>query len=65
MAAFVNNNLACNSTATYGLAGGELVVDGREWKTISKMSECLKPVPVAKGDKIRLEATYDTIAHPA
>jgi hypothetical protein len=65
VAAFVNNKLACNSTATYGLAGGELVVDGREWKTISKMKECLEPRKVSKGDKIRLEAVYDKIAHPA
>jgi hypothetical protein len=65
VAAFVNDNLACNSTATYGLAGGELVVGGRDWKTISKMSECHKTVQVAKGDKIRLEATYDTVSHPA
>jgi hypothetical protein len=65
VAAFVNDKLACNSTAIYGLAGGDLVVDGREWKTISKMTECLAPVVVAKGDKLRLEATYDKIAHPA
>ena len=65
MAAFVNNKLACNSTAIYGLAGGELVVEGREWKTISKMTECLTPTKVAKGDRVRLEATYDMIAHPA
>ena len=65
MAAFVNNRLACNSTAIYGLAGGERVVDGREWKTISKMTECLTPTKVSRRDKIRLEATYDTIAHPA
>jgi hypothetical protein len=64
VAAFLNNKLACNSTAIYGLAGGELVLNGREWKTISKMTECLEPLRVAKGDKIRLEATYDSIAHP-
>jgi len=65
VAAFVNNKLACNSTAIYGLAGGELVLNGRDWKTISKMTECLEPLQVAKGDKIRLEAAYDKIAHPA
>jgi hypothetical protein len=64
LAAFVNDKLACNSTALYGLAGGELVVGGKEWKTISKMTECLDPFPVKKGDKIRLEAVYDNIAHP-
>jgi hypothetical protein len=32
--------------------------------TISKMSECVEPLELKKGDKIHLEATYDNIEHP-
>lgn len=64
VAAIINNKLACNSTAVYGLAGGQLVVEGKEWKTISKMNECLEPYPVKKGDKIVLEAVWDNELHP-
>jgi hypothetical protein len=65
LAAFVENKLACNSTAVYGRAGGQLVVDGKEWKTISEMTACDQPLHVKKGEKIRLEAYYDREAHPA
>jgi hypothetical protein len=64
VSAFINDKLACESKAIYGLAGGELLVDGKEWKTISKMTECLEPYPVKKGDKLRLEAAYDKSLHP-
>ena len=64
VAAFVNGKMVCNSEATYGLEGGKAVVDGKEWKTISKMSECLEPFEMKKGDKVTLEASYDNIAHP-
>ncbi|KAF2403692.1 hypothetical protein EJ06DRAFT_288207 [Trichodelitschia bisporula] len=62
--AFVNGKPICTSQATYGSAGAELIVNGKAWKTISKMSDCLDPVELKKGDKIRLEATYDNVAHP-
>jgi hypothetical protein len=39
-------------------------VDDKDWKTISKMSECTEPVQVKVGDKIKLEAIYDNVAHP-
>jgi hypothetical protein len=63
VAAFVNNRTICTSEASYGTSGS-LSVDGKPWTTISKMSECLDPVPVKKGDVVRLEVTYDEIAHP-
>jgi hypothetical protein len=62
--AFVNGKQMCNSQATYGLAGGVTIVDGKEWKTISKMSECTEPISLKKGDKIKLTAEFDNNAHP-
>ncbi|KAF2395731.1 hypothetical protein EJ06DRAFT_534661 [Trichodelitschia bisporula] len=64
VAAYVNGKLVCDSRATYGSAGSKLIVNGKEWKTISKMSECTEPIPLKKGDKIRLEAGWDNVAHP-
>jgi hypothetical protein len=64
VAAYVNGKMVCNSEAVYGLEGGRTVVDGKEWKTISKMSECIEPFELKKGDIIKLEASYDNIAHP-
>jgi hypothetical protein len=64
VAAYIDDKLACESKAIYGLPGGELVVEGKEWKTISKVTECLDPYPVKKGQKLRLEAAYDNILHP-
>jgi hypothetical protein len=79
--AFVNGKQICSSQATYGLAGGATIVDGKEWKTevsssrtlskfhlmghsISKMSECTELIRLVKGDRIRLTADYDNVAHP-
>jgi hypothetical protein len=62
--AYINGKKACSSKATYGSAGAVTVVNGKEWKTISKMSECTEPFELKKGDKIKLEASYDNIAHP-
>jgi hypothetical protein len=62
--AYVNGKQICSSEATYGLAGGATIVDGKEWKTISKMSECTEPIQLVKGDKIKLVADYDNNAHP-
>jgi hypothetical protein len=62
--AFVNDKKVCASQATYGSSSAVAVVDGKEWKTISKMSDCTEPLELKKGDKIRLEAYYDNIAHP-
>lgn len=61
---YVNGNLTCASKATYGGAGGTINVNGKTWSTIAKMGECNEPIAVKKGDKLKLEATYNTIEHP-
>lgn len=64
--AYVNGELMCNSKAIYGAAPDSIAkVDGKEWKTISKMTECSDGFDVYRGDKIKLVAGYDNIAHPA
>jgi hypothetical protein len=61
---YVNGKLYCESKAIYGGKGGTLNVDGKTWSTIATMTECNKPIPVKKGDKLKIEATYDTKEHP-
>jgi hypothetical protein len=61
---WVNDKLYCSSKAIYGGEGGEINIDGKKWATISKMTECNEPIPVKKGDKLKVQATYNTIAHP-
>jgi len=60
----VNDKLVCSSNATYGGDSSTAVVGGKEWQTITKMSECFNPVQVKKGDIIKVSALYDTKAHP-
>jgi hypothetical protein len=61
---YINGNLYCASKALYGGPGGTITVNGKSWSTIATMTECNEPVAVKKGDKIKLEATYDTKEHP-
>jgi hypothetical protein len=61
---YVNGELACASKAIYGGPGGTVNINGKTWATIAKMGECNEPIPVKKGDKLKLEATYDTKEHP-
>jgi len=61
---YINGKLYCASKATYGGPKGTVTIDGKEWATIATMSECNTPIAVKKGDKIKLEAEYDTKAHP-
>jgi len=62
----INDKVVCSSAASYGGAESTLVgKDGKKWETINSMSECNDPVKVKKGDDVQLEATFDTIAHPA
>jgi hypothetical protein len=61
---YLNGKEICVSKAEYGGAGGTMKAGAKEWTTISKMSDCLEPVAVKKGDYLRLEASYDTIKHP-
>ena len=60
----INGKLVCSSNATYGGEGHTTVVDGKEWATITKMSECMDPIEVKRGDKVKIVAAYDTVAHP-
>lgn len=62
--AFVNGKPLCTSKATYGSAGAQTIVDGKIWTTISKMSDCTEQLHLRKGDKVRLVAAFDNIAHP-
>lgn len=59
----VNNQTVCNSKATYG-GSSSLIVDGKEWQSITTMSECSQPIPIKKGDVIHILAGYDTKNHP-
>jgi hypothetical protein len=63
----LNDKMACISNATYGVSANGLPgnASGKEWQTITKMHECDEPIPVKKGDKIKITATYDMKAHPA
>lgn len=59
----VNDKTVCTSKATYG-GSSSLVVDGKEWQSITTMGECSDPIPVKKGDILRVLAGYDTKNHP-
>jgi hypothetical protein len=58
---YVNNKLYCRSKALYGGPGGTVKVDGKEWATIATMTECNDPIPVKKGDKLKIEATVSKL----
>jgi hypothetical protein len=60
----LNNNLVCQSNATYGGGGSQTIVNGKEWQTITKMSTCEGPIPVKKGDIVVITAGFDTEKHP-
>ena len=65
VALYVNGKKACESMAEYGGPGSvRTTKDGRKWKTISAMGSCYEPVPVKKGDKVEIEASYDLEKHP-
>jgi hypothetical protein len=62
--AYLNDKLVCNSEAEYGGEQGTLVQDGKKWESISRIDQCIKPVPVKKGDLIKMVAVYNTEKHP-
>jgi hypothetical protein len=64
MLLYLDGKLVCNSTATYGGPEGTVKVKGRDWQTISKMTDCEKPVKVKKGDRLIMKSFYNTIKHP-
>jgi len=71
--AYINNNLYCDSTATYGSDPRYIQKStkgmGGQAKTgmqhISHMKDCHHPVAIKKGDKIYITAKYDLVEHPA
>lgn len=61
-----NGKPVCVSEAIYGGAESTFIgKDGTKWETISSMTECTQAIRIEKGDKIKLEAVYDTVKHPA
>lgn len=59
----VNDKTACTSNAIYNTRMKS--ADGKEWTTISQMTDCERAFEVKKGDRIKLVASFDEIAHPA
>jgi len=64
MLLYLGDKLVCNSTATYGGPRGTVKVNGKDWQTISNMSECVNPVKVKKGDRLSMKSFYNTYKHP-
>jgi hypothetical protein len=61
----INEKVVCDSTVVYGGPGHEGVgVDGKVWKTVSETSLCPLVIKANKGDKVAIEANFDTEAHP-
>jgi hypothetical protein len=58
----VNGKPVCESKAVYGT---KLKMDnGKEWTTISKMTDCQEPFDVKNGDMITMKVSFDEINHP-
>jgi len=62
MTVFLNEKPVCVSKAVYGTKMKS--ENGKEWTTISQMTDCLDAVRVKKGDKIALETKFDEKSHP-
>ena len=62
----INGEKICTSEAKYGGPGHTTTgPDGKTWETMSSMTPCKELIPLKKGDKIILEADFDTEKHPA
>jgi len=59
----LNDKSVCISQAIYGK--NATTVDGKNWTTISQMTDCENPFSVKKGDQLKLVVNYDEVAHPA
>ena len=65
MELFLNNKMICHSDAIYGGKGGTLRLDnGKNWETISEMTDCNDVIKVKKGDLLKLKSIYDLKKHP-
>jgi hypothetical protein len=62
MTVHLNGKPVCVSKAIYGTTMKN--ENGKEWTTISSMTDCLDPIAVKKGDKIVLETKFDEVNHP-
>jgi len=63
MSVTLNGKNICVSKAEYG-ATYSGITTASKWTTISKMTDCVEAIPVKKGDRLTLEAAYDTVKHP-
>jgi hypothetical protein len=63
---YINGKEICDSVAFYGGNDQATLVgpDGKKWETLSGMSECARVMKVKEGDLLRMDAYYDTDAHP-
>jgi hypothetical protein len=59
----LNDKAVCESRAIYGTKM-QATDGGKDWTTISQMTDCEREFDVKKGDKIKLLVNYDEIAHP-
>jgi hypothetical protein len=57
----LNNKTVCSSKAIYGT---KMQMNGKDWTTISEMTDCTEAFKVKRGDVIKLVVNYDEIAHP-
>jgi hypothetical protein len=57
----LNDKKVCTSEAIYNT---KLNVNGKEWTTISEMTDCTTKFRVKKGDQVKLRVHFDELAHP-
>jgi hypothetical protein len=62
MLVYLNDKVVCETKAVYGTKLKN--ESGKEWTTISEVTQCTDPVKVNKGDRIALETKFDEVAHP-
>jgi hypothetical protein len=59
---YLNEKPVCVTKAIYGTK--MKTGSGKDWTTISEVTDCLEPIPVKKGDNLVLETKFDELAHP-
>ena len=72
---FLNGKSVCQSVATYSSNGSDgmgMGMSGHKKRdepvklgeTIATISKCTKPIPIKKGDKLKVSANFDLNKHP-
>jgi hypothetical protein len=61
---YINDKFICSSDAKYGGPQGTAKVNGADWETITEMTHCVGPIPVKKGDFLKMKSEYDLSKHP-